>query len=62
MTPGDIRELNAQARSHAAELLTLRQELKKVIVGQDRVMERPFVALCANGQVLLEGVPGIAKP
>jgi MoxR-like ATPase len=61
MTPGDIQELSSQAKSHAAELLTLRQELKKVIVGQDRVMERLFVALCSDGHVLLEGVPGIAK-
>jgi MoxR-like ATPase len=36
-------------------------EVKKVIVGQDRVIERLIVALLANGHVLLEGLPGLAK-
>jgi MoxR-like ATPase len=36
-------------------------EVKKVIVGQDRVIERLMVALLAGGHVLLEGVPGLAK-
>src|SRR4051812_50165121 len=36
-------------------------EVKRVIVGQDRMVERMFVALLARGHCLLEGVPGIAK-
>jgi len=36
-------------------------EVKKVIVGQDRMIERMFVALLARGHCLLEGVPGVAK-
>ena len=36
-------------------------ELKKVIVGQDAMLERLLVALLAGGHVLLEGVPGLAK-
>src|SRR5689334_10771265 len=36
-------------------------ELKRVIVGQDRLLERMLVALLARGHVLLEGVPGLAK-
>ena len=36
-------------------------EVKKVIVGQDRAIERLLVALLAKGHVLLEGVPGLAK-
>jgi len=36
-------------------------EMKKVIVGQDRAIERLFVCLLAGGHVLLEGVPGLAK-
>ena len=36
-------------------------EVKKVIVGQDTVIERMFVALLARGHCLLEGVPGVAK-
>ncbi len=44
--------------------LQLRQvitEMKRVIVGQDRVLERVIVALLAGGHCLLEGVPGIGK-
>jgi MoxR-like ATPase len=36
-------------------------EIKKVIVGQDRAIERLFVCLLSGGHVLLEGVPGLAK-
>jgi MoxR-like ATPase len=36
-------------------------EVKKVIVGQDRVVERMLACLLARGHVLLEGVPGLAK-
>src|SRR5688500_16098780 len=36
-------------------------EVKKVIVGQDRMTERLFVALLARGHCLLEGAPGLAK-
>ena len=36
-------------------------EMKKVIVGQDRSIERLFVCLLSGGHVLLEGVPGLAK-
>src|ERR671919_1259519 len=36
-------------------------EMKRVIVGQDAMLERLMVALLAGGHVLLEGVPGLAK-
>jgi MoxR-like ATPase len=36
-------------------------EVKKVIVGQDRLLERMVVALLARGHILVEGVPGLAK-
>ena len=36
-------------------------EMKRVIVGQETMLERVFVALLAGGHVLLEGVPGLAK-
>jgi MoxR-like ATPase len=39
----------------------VRGELQKVIVGQDKLIDYLLVALLANGHVLLEGVPGIAK-
>ena len=39
----------------------VRRELKKVIVGQDKLIDYLLVAVLADGHVLLEGVPGIAK-
>ncbi len=48
----------------AAEVQNLERaifEVKRVIVGQDRLVERILVGLLAKGHVLLEGVPGVAK-
>jgi MoxR-like ATPase len=39
----------------------LRNEIGKAVIGQDAVVERLLVALLANGHVLLEGMPGLAK-
>jgi MoxR-like ATPase len=39
----------------------IRVEIQKAIIGQDEVIERLLVALLANGHVLLEGLPGLAK-
>lgn len=37
------------------------QEIKKVIIGQDKIVEEIFISLLCNGHVLVEGVPGLAK-
>ena len=39
----------------------LRTEIGKAVIGQDAAIERLLVALLANGHVLLEGMPGLAK-
>ncbi|MDP1578776.1 MAG: MoxR family ATPase [Candidatus Didemnitutus sp.] len=39
----------------------LRAEIGKAVIGQDEIVERLLVALLANGHVLLEGMPGLAK-
>jgi MoxR-like ATPase len=44
-----------------ARVRTLREEIAKVIVGQDPMVERLLLALIADGHVLLEGLPGLAK-
>jgi MoxR-like ATPase len=46
---------------HAALLEDALFEVKRVIVGQDRMVERSMICLLANGHALIEGVPGIAK-
>ncbi len=43
------------------KLSQVRKEIGKVIVGQQKMVDRMLVALLANGHVLLEGVPGVAK-
>jgi len=45
----------------AAQMGKLLFEIKKVIVGQDHLLERILVALLARGHLLVEGVPGLAK-
>ncbi|MCL5245991.1 MoxR family ATPase [Cellulophaga sp. 20_2_10] len=42
-------------------VLNIKQELAKVIIGQDRFIELLIVSLLVDGHVLIEGVPGIAK-
>ena len=47
--------------AESAELERALFELKRVVVGQERVLERVLVCLLAEGHLLLEGVPGLAK-
>jgi MoxR-like ATPase len=42
-------------------IVPLRAELRRVIVGQDYLIERLLIGLLSNGHILLEGVPGLAK-
>ena len=46
---------------HGAPMERVLYEVKKVIVGQDHLLERLVVALLARGHILVEGVPGLAK-
>jgi len=43
------------------DMAAVRAELKKVIVGQDKMIDYLLVAMLADGHVLIEGVPGVAK-
>ena len=45
----------------SAWVYPLRREIGRVIVGQKYLIDRLLIALIANGHVLLEGVPGLAK-
>ena len=56
-----IREINEQVEREALFIHDLLAEIRKRIVGQDTLVERVLVALLADGHVLLEGVPGLAK-
>ncbi len=39
----------------------IKQEIKKIIVGQDDLIDALLIGLVANGHILVEGVPGLAK-
>jgi MoxR-like ATPase len=52
----------AEPRATGARVMEgILYEVKKVIVGQDRLLERVLVALLSEGHLLVEGVPGLAK-
>lgn len=53
--------LEEQVAQAAQWIQRLRTEIAKVIVGQEQLVDRLLVGLLANGHVLLEGVPGLAK-
>ena len=57
----DIRQLNEKILQKSAFIELLNLELNKSIVGQKYMMERLLIGLLAQGHVLLEGVPGLAK-
>ncbi|MBC9931337.1 AAA family ATPase [Chitinophaga qingshengii] len=60
-TSSDIRQLNEKIHQASAFVDLLNMELGKVIVGQRYMVERLLIGLLAQGHVLLEGVPGLAK-
>ena len=55
------KPLKEQVQETSAWIRKLREEVGRVIVGQEQLVERLLVGLLANGHVLLEGVPGLAK-
>jgi MoxR-like ATPase len=57
----DIKEINERIQRESAFVDLLQMELGKVIVGQKHMTERLLIGLLANGHILLEGVPGLAK-
>jgi MoxR-like ATPase len=57
----DIREINERIQKESAFVDLVTMELGKVIVGQRYMTERLLIGLLANGHILLEGVPGLAK-
>lgn len=58
MEPAPVPSSSAAPRERLEAVL---YELRRVIVGQDRLLDRVLVALLSRGHVLLEGVPGLAK-
>ncbi|WP_267740379.1 AAA family ATPase [Myroides injenensis] len=64
-TPINSENLEFESRIDLSNLsekvAAIKNEIHKVIVGQDKTIDQIIVALLANGHILLEGVPGVAK-
>jgi MoxR-like ATPase len=57
----DIRLLNEKIEKESSFVDIIRLEMNKVIVGQKHLTDSLMIGLLANGHILLEGVPGLAK-
>ena len=57
----NIKELNDRIQQESSFVDMLSLEMGKVIVGQKHLVENLLIGLLANGHILLEGVPGLAK-
>ena len=57
----DVATLNRDLERETLTLKRIEAELRKVIVGQDYLLDRLLVGLLARGHILIEGVPGLAK-
>lgn len=61
MTPESIRDLNERIVNASGFVDLIDREMEKVIVGQKDMVQKLLVCLLADGHILLEGVPGLAK-
>lgn len=57
----EIIALNKRSEHFSDQLRKVHENINKVIVGQEQVVEKVLLALISNGHVLIEGVPGLAK-
>ena len=61
MNTEQIAGITESVQAEGAFLTPLREEIGRVIIGQSYLVDRLIIGLLANGHVLLEGVPGLAK-
>src|SRR5499433_1206663 len=57
----EIRQINDRIERESVVVQTITAEVSKAIVGQQYLLHRMLVGLLANGHILIEGVPGLAK-
>ena len=61
MVATDLQQLEQEVRIQSQVVKKLTSEISKVIVGQNELISRLILAILANGHILIEGVPGLAK-
>jgi MoxR-like ATPase len=57
----DVKQIGEQVQAASAPFQALRDEMHRIIVGQDELLHGMLIGLLANGHLLIEGVPGLAK-
>ena len=57
----DIQQVSEEIERESEVIIHLSQEINKKIIGQEKMVESLMIGLLANGHILLEGVPGLAK-
>ena len=57
----DVKQIGHRVERESSVLEQIRNEIGKVIVGQEYLVDRLLIGLLCNNHVLLEGVPGLAK-
>jgi MoxR-like ATPase len=57
----NLQLLNEQIRQQSAFLPAVQSEMRKVVVGQEKMVQRLLIGILSGGHILLEGVPGLAK-
>ncbi|MBT3393733.1 MAG: MoxR family ATPase [Waddliaceae bacterium] len=57
----EVEERNVAVQEHCGIITAIREEMGKAIIGQSALIDRLLIALLADGHILLEGLPGLAK-
>ena len=57
----DLKEATASIAAKKELVAKIRDEVSRVIVGQEKLIDRLLLAFVTDGHILLEGVPGLAK-
>ena len=57
----DIQEITKEVEEKSRYIRKLKEEIEKIIVGQHYLIERLLIGILADGHILVEGVPGLAK-
>ena len=61
MSDFSLNEINNKIANVSSFVDELKTEMRKTIIGQDELLDKILISMLANGHVLLEGVPGLAK-
>ena len=57
----DVKQIGERVEQESATIQRIKTEIRQIIVGQERLIDRLLMALFCNQHVLIEGVPGLAK-